>query len=86
MKRKYIAAFNKLQKMGCPVYEHCDDNGNFSISAEDALSDTFLNYYDGDRYLENPEFGMSGQLCQILRDHGLFAEWQNPGRAVVFEI
>jgi hypothetical protein len=86
MKRAYIKAYNKLAKLGCPVYEHYDDNGNFSISAEDALSDTWLNYYDGDSYLENPEFGKSGRLCQILRDHGLFAEWVNPGRASVYEI
>jgi hypothetical protein len=86
MKRAYIKAFNKLAKLGCPVYEHYDDDGNFSISAEDAMSDTWLNYYDGDSYLENPEFGKSGRLCQILRDHGLFAEWVNPARASVYEI
>ena len=42
MKRIYIKAFNKLTKMGVPVYEHHDDKGNFSISAEDEGSSNWV--------------------------------------------
>jgi hypothetical protein len=85
MKRKYIAAFNKLQKMGVPVYEHSDDDGNFSISAEENTSDLWCDYYDG-RSIPDWEFGVSPRITNLLRDKGLFAEWVNPGRISVYEI
>lgn len=85
MKRKYIAAFNQLQKMGCPVYEHSDDNGNFSISAEDGDSYLWCDYHDGYR-IPDWEFGVSPKITELLRSKGLFAEWMNPGRLVVYEI
>lgn len=85
MKRKYIAAFNNLQKMGCPVYEHSDDDGNFSISAEDGDSYLWCDYYDGST-IPDWEFGVSPKITELLRSKGLFAEWMNPGRLVVFEV
>ena len=83
MKMKYKAAFTALKKMGVPVYEHCDDDGNFSISAEEPESYRWCDYYSP---LENWEFGVNEEICELLRSKGLFAEWMNPGRLVVYEI
>ena len=75
MKREYIKAFNACKKAGLPVYEHADDRGNFSISAEDgdARVDYYSNYWV-------PE------VAQILSPHGLYAEWVNPGRISVYPV
>jgi len=85
MKMKYKAAFTALKKLGCPVYEHSDDNGNFSISAEEATSYLWCDYYDGYR-IPDWEFGVSPKITELLRSKGLFAEWMNSGRLVVYEI
>ena len=83
MKRIYIKAFNALKKMGVPVYEHVDDNGNFSISAEDSESYKWANYY--------PDYDAWGGentnpvLDQTLSKFRLYAEWVNPGRLSVYE-
>jgi hypothetical protein len=83
MKRTYIKAFNALKKLGVPVYEHADDNGNFSISAEEPESHKWVNYYAEYPYWkghkENPV------LNNLLHKYGLFAEWVNCGRLSVYE-
>ena len=83
MKRIYIKAFNKLIKMGVPVYEHHDDNGNFSISAEDEGSSNWVNYHDGARIWGD---SIKPELRDTLIAMGLFAEWHNPGRLAVYQI
>jgi hypothetical protein len=84
MKRQYTKAFNALQKMGCPVYEHADDNGNFSISTEVATEEIWAEYYDG-WAIPGWEFGINPKLTKVLDKSGLYAEWQNPGRLTVWE-
>lgn len=83
MKTKYQNAFDALKTLGVPVYEHADDNGNFSIDAEDARADEFVGYYSTD-----PEwvFGVCPAVNNLLRTFGLFAEWVNPGRLGVYEV
>ena len=83
MKRIYIKAFNALKKMGVPVYEHADDDGNFSISAEEPDSYKWADYY--------PDYSVWGGentnpvLDEALKNHRLYAEWVNPGRLAVYE-
>jgi hypothetical protein len=82
MQRIYIKAFNALKKMGVPVYEHGDDNGNFSISAEASGADQWASYYDG--YLIWNGESTNPALDSTLRQFGLYAEWVNPGRLAVY--
>ena len=84
MQQKYIKAFNALKKLGVPVYEHADDNGNFSISAEEPESHKWCSYY-----ASHDQWGgedTNPTMDKTLRKHGLFAEWINPGRMAVFVI
>lgn len=81
MKRTYIKAFNALKKMGVHVYEHVDDNGNFSISSEEAGSDQWVSYYCMD---PSWIFGVHPTLVKTLSRFGLYAEWVNPGRLSVY--
>jgi hypothetical protein len=85
MKQKYIKAFNQLEKIGVPVYEHVDDNGNFSIDAEHSESYLWCNYYDG-HAIPDWDFGVNPKIGDILRARGLFAEWVNAGRLSVYEV
>lgn len=82
MKAKYQKAFDALKTLGVPVYEHADDNGNFSIDAEDPKADDFVGYY-----ATQPDwiFGVHPAVNTTLRNFGLFAEWVNPGRLSVYE-
>ena len=86
MKRAYIKAFNALKKLGVPVYEHGDDNGNFSISAEDENSELWVNYYAG---CGSFDFwggdNVSPKLTKVLDNCKLYAEWVNPGRLSVYQ-
>jgi hypothetical protein len=84
MKRKYIKAFNTLEKLGCPVYQHADDQGNFSISTERDSSEIWADYYDGYR-IPGWDFGINPKITKVLNTCGLYAEWQNPGRLTVWE-
>ena len=84
MKREFKSAYTKLAKLGCPVYEHTDDNGRFSISAEDSESYKWCDYYDG-YWMDGWDFGINPKITEILNQHGLWAEWQNPGRLVIFK-
>lgn len=82
MKRPFIKAFNALQKMGVPIYEHADDNGNFSISSEEPESYLWVDYYS------TPPgwiFGVHPAIESKLKEFGLFAEWVNPGRLSVYK-
>ncbi len=81
MKRDYRSAYNALIKMKVPVYEHADDNGNFSIDAEAAGASEFVDYYSS-----NPSwiFGVSPKVNGALQKRGLYAEWVNPGRLAVY--
>jgi hypothetical protein len=83
MKRPFIKAFNALKKAGVPVYEHVEDNGNFSISSEDAESFKWVDYY-----AEFPLWrgeSMNPVLHNMLYRHNLYAEWVNPGRLSVYQ-
>ena len=84
MKRQYIKAFNTLKKLGVPVYEHADDQGNFSISTEWDNSGLWADYYDG-WSIPGWEFGVNPKITETLHNLGLHAEWQNPGRLVIWE-
>jgi len=81
MDTKYRKAFDALTRMGVPVYEHADDRGNFSISAERENSDEWVNYYSMNR---DWAFGVHPEIDTVLRKHGLYAEWVNPGRLSVY--
>lgn len=81
MKRNFRLAFNKLQKLGVPVYERDDMDGRFQISAEDPDSYKWANYY------ESPNswiFGVNPQVEGTLAKYGLFSEWINPGELGVY--
>jgi hypothetical protein len=86
MKREFRTAFNRLKKLGVPVYEHHDDRGNFSIDLE-APSEpgiTWANYYDG-WAIPEWDFGINPQINEVLHPLGLHAEWINPGRLGIFD-
>jgi hypothetical protein len=83
MKKPFIKAFDELKKLGVPVFENSDHQarGNFAISAEHPESFKFCDYYS-----ENPawNFGVSPKLEAVLRKHGLYAEWRDPGSLNVY--
>ncbi len=83
MKRNFRTAFNRLTKMGVPVRE-TNDGKSFWISAEDSESYKWCDYYDG-YLMPDWEFGVSNQITSLLRELGLFAEWQNPAQLSVWE-
>jgi hypothetical protein len=70
MNVNYLAAYNELTELGCPVYEHTEDNGNFSIASGDWI-DYWVSWEDH-------------RLHVILAKNGLFLEWVNPERAAVY--
>lgn len=84
MKRQFRLAFNALQKLGVPVYEREDLNGRFNISAEDAKSYEWCDYYDG-IYRTDWNFGVNPVIEQVLDKYGLFCEWINAGELGVYE-
>ena len=81
MKRTHIKAFNELKRLGAPVYEHPDDNGNFSIDAEVPEADAWADYYS---QCHDWIFGVSPRLDEILIKHNLHGEWVNPGRLSIY--
>ena len=86
MNIKYIKAYNQLKKLGCSVYEHSSDQGNFSIDCTEGgmmhspLPDEVWGMYYGPDDLPY----MSPKLDQVLTPLGLFAEWVNPERISIF--
>lgn len=83
MKKQFRAAYTELKKMGVPLFEREDHKakGNFAISAEDAESYQWADYYS-----EDPDwlFGVNPKLDAALAKHGLFAEWETPGSLNVY--
>ena len=82
MKRNYRNALNALTKLGVPTYQRSDME-HFAISAEDADSYKFCDYYAYMR--EDWEFGVSPVITDTLRKYGLHAEWINAGELGVYE-
>ena len=82
MKRAYRNALNALTKLGVPTYQRSDME-HFAISAEDADSYKFCDYYAYMR--EDWEFGVSPVITETLGKYGLHAEWINPGELGVYE-
>jgi hypothetical protein len=82
MKRNYRNALNALTKLGVPTYQRSDME-HFAISAEDAESYKFCDYYAYMR--EDWEFGVSPVITDTLRKYGLHAEWINAGELGVYE-
>lgn len=84
MKRIYIKAYNELKKMGVPVYVRDDMDGRFQISAEHPDSYKWCDYYDNAR--RGWSFGVNMDVDDVLRKHGLFCEWINPGELGVYQL
>lgn len=84
MNTQFQAAFNALQQLGVPVYQHADDAGNFSIDAEADDATRWVDYY-GNPHRADLVFGVHLDLERELQRRGLFAEWVNPGRLAVYE-
>ena len=85
MKRNHRKAFTALKKIGCPLYEggyNDDKNESFRISAEHNETEQWAEYYD----FGYGEFGVKQEVCDILRSHGLYPEWINPGVLAVCDI
>jgi len=82
MKRAYRNALNALKKLGVPTYQRSDME-HFAISAEDAESYKFCDYYAYMR--EDWEFGVSPAITKTLAKYGLHAEWINAGELGVYE-
>lgn len=83
MKRNFRTAFNRLKKLGVPVYERDDMEGRFQISAEDPESHKWCNYYEGPA---SWIFGVNPQVEGNLGKCGLFSEWINPGELGVYKL
>ena len=81
MNDQYELAFNELKAIGAPVFTNEDNNGNFSISAEQNDSEVWADYYSED---SQACFGVSSRIDHILNKHGLLAEWVNPGYLSVY--
>jgi len=76
MKREYRTAFNKLRKIGVPVYDHGGDD--FIISAEENYDTVWADFYC-ENNVELDDFGVNHKINDILNDHDLYAEWENGG-------
>jgi len=84
MKKQFRQAFNKLQKMGVPVFERSDEPGRFLISAERAESYLWVDSYN----CSMRRFGgetVHPEITDVLSDNGLYAEWENAGCLIVYE-
>lgn len=82
MKKQYRYAYNALKKLGVPVYERSDLNGRFNISAEDAESYKWCDYYyQGNEW----DFGVNPVIEKVLAKYGLHSEWINAGELGVYE-
>ena len=84
LRPKFRNAFARLKTMGVPVYQHPDDNGNFSIDAEAPDAEKWVDYY-GNPVREDLVFGVHLDLERELQARSLFCEWVNPGRLAVYE-
>jgi len=82
MKANYTKARQALTKMGVPTYQRSDME-HFAISAEDAESYKWVDYYEG--YRMDWDFGVHPEIDKTLRKYGLHSEWINPGELGVYE-
>lgn len=80
MKRNARKAYNALKKIGVPVLDPRlgwgGESAHFAISGEAGAYEHlgyYENYWGGDA------------LNKILRDNGLYFEWENAGVAVVYD-
>jgi len=71
MKRDFRTIYNKLKKMGVPVYEY--DN-TFRISAEEINSSDWLEYW-WDVRPKGWDFGLNPELDKIARQYDCYFEW-----------
>jgi len=85
-------AYRQLERRGCPVRKTQDAasgysqyGGLFAISAEEANSDLWLNYYP-ESYTRWDHGTHSDQLQAVLEAKGLYLEWYNPAVAVVYPV
>jgi hypothetical protein len=78
-KAKAQKAFNELKALGAPVKssEGYPDRGYFWLSAEEEMSELWLDYYSN--------YWGSDKLNEILEKYGLFKEWYNPAYACVYD-
>jgi hypothetical protein len=83
MKKQYRYAYNALKKLGVPVYIRDDMDGRFQISAEDAESYKWCDYYDG-IYRDDWDFGVNPIIEKVLAKYGLHSEWINAGELGVY--
>ena len=89
MKRNARTAYDKLKALGVPMYIHDGESYHFLISAEENYDTVWADYYamtDGVMYYDDlDDFGVNEKINEILDQHGLFCEWQNPGALGVFD-
>lgn len=85
MKQPYTDAYNVLKIMGVPVFTNEDNDklGNFFISGEDTESYLWADYYSSPTTWN---FGVNPALEAVLKQFGLFAEWQNPACLGVYPV
>lgn len=83
MTRDERKLFNALKAMGCPVISRPDGDadGAFVISAEDNVDRVWADYWE-DWF---GEFGVAQDVCDVVRKHGFFCEWINPGIVGVYK-
>ena len=80
MKRKFRTAYNKLEKMGVPVYERDWTHTDFVIDAEEGHA-VWADYH-------RPDFGLMGvsqKIVDVLDKHGLYTQWIDAGTLGVYE-
>ena len=80
MKKQAQKAFDELKAINVPVFER-DDIEYFGLSGEDG--DYRIDYYNED--FESAESGIDNAIINILKKYNLFAEWENPGSAIVYD-
>ncbi len=83
MKANQRKAYNHLKKMGVPLFERNDEPDTFFISAEDAESYKWVDYYN--EFNRFYYFGVHTDIYEALAKFGLHAEWENPASLGVWE-
>ena len=83
MSTNHQTAFDKLKKMGVPVFERSDQPERFLISAESEGSYLWLDYHNNRK--EWRDWSINDDIQDVIEPLGLFAEWENPGCVIVYE-
>lgn len=81
MKDHAQKAFDELKAINVPVFER-DDIEYFGLSGEDG--DYRVDYYNEDLGTL-AEFGIDNAIIDILKKYDLFAEWEDPASATVYD-